>query len=471
MKPKDKPRVSSTRGAGILVHPTCLCGEWGTGTLGTECLEFLDWAADAGFTWWQILPLCPTGYGNSPYQPLSSFACNPLLISPGGLNLEGLLTRDETANARRRPGPRVVWDELLPDRHGLVLRAASRALALNPPGFGEFCEKNGNWLTQWARYAALKDRNGGSSWTRWKEHGEDPDLEGAHMMAQFLFQGQWNRCREHCEQLGMRILGDLPIYTAHDSADVWGNPALFRLDASGVPLAVAGVPPDYFSPTGQLWGNPLYDWEAHRAEGYAWWSLRLGRALELCHKVRIDHFRAFCDYWEIPAGAETAREGQWKHGPGRDFFTHVSEKLGGRLSIVAEDLGLITPDVLKLREELGFPGMLVLQFALLDPSFNPAEVPRDTVLYTGTHDNDTTLGWLISSGAGYDLDGVVRIALSSPADLCVFPVQDVLGLGSDARMNTPGTDRGNWSFRLAPGALGVKWAARWRRNISIAGRA
>ncbi|MFO7626437.1 MAG: 4-alpha-glucanotransferase [Candidatus Fermentibacteraceae bacterium] len=431
----------------------------------------MDWAAEAGFTWWQILPLNPTGYGNSPYQPLSSFACNPLLISPGELHIKGLLTRDELADARRPAGSRVVWETLLPQRHGLVLRAASRALALNPPGFGEFFDRNEDWLKPWARYAALKDLNGGESWTKWSDRAEDPDLEGAHMMTQFLFRNLWNRCRERCEQNGIRLLGDLPIYTALDSADVWSNPRLFRLDRSGAPLVVAGVPPDYFSPTGQLWGNPLYDWEAHRAEGYRWWSLRLGMALELCHTVRIDHFRAFCDYWEVPAGAATAREGRWREGPGKAFFDRVAENLGVRLPIVAEDLGMITPDVRKLREELGFPGMLVLQFALEDPCFNPSKVPRDTVLYTGTHDNDTTAGWVRSGRSGYDLDGVVNIALASPADLCVFPVQDVLGLGSEDRMNTPGTDRGNWSFRLVSGALSLKEAARWKRNISIAGRA
>lgn len=467
MKPVDE----RSKGAGILLHPTSLGGEWGTGTLGAECREFLDWACEAGFTWWQMLPLNPTGYGNSPYQPLSSFACNPLLISPGELHQEGLLTREETAAARRPPGTQVVWEDILPQRHGLVLSAASRALAQNPTGFVDFCGKNTDWLAPWARYAALKSLNGGASWTAWRARGEDPDLEGAHMMAQFFFQNQWNRCRERCERSGMRLLGDLPIYTALDSADVWSNPGLFRLDRSGAPLAVAGVPPDYFSTTGQLWGNPLYDWEAHRAEGYRWWSLRLGRALELCHTVRIDHFRAFCDYWEVPAGAATARFGMWRRGPGKAFFDRVAGNLGFTLPIVAEDLGIITPDVRKLREELGFPGMLVLQFALSDPSFDPSDITHDTVLYTGTHDNDTTAGWVRSSGSGYDLDGVVDIALSSPADLCVFPVQDVLGLGSEARMNTPGTDRDNWSFRLAPGALEPKVAARWRRSISTAGRA
>ena len=467
----NEPDVGNARKAGILLHPTSLGCEWGVGTLGAECREFLDWAAEAGFTWWQMLPLNPTGYGNSPYQPLSSFACNPLLISPGELHLEGLLTSAETAEARCPSGSRVAWGKLLPQRHELILLAASRALAQNPPGFDEFCGRNAEWLAPWARYATLKGLNGSTSWTEWKKRGGDPDVERAHMMAQFFFYRQWSRCRGHCERNGIRLLGDLPMYTALDSADVWSNPGLFRLDGSGAPLAVAGVPPDYFSSTGQLWGNPLYDWEAHLAEGYGWWSLRLGRALELCHTVRIDHFRAFCDYWEIPAGAATARFGVWRQGPGKAFFDRVAGNLGGRLPIIAEDLGMITPDVRKLREELGFPGMLVLQFVLQDPSFRPSDISSDTVLYTGTHDNDTTAGWVRSSGAGCDLAGVVDIALSSPANLCVFPVQDVLGLGSDARMNTPGTDRDNWSFRLAPGALHLKEAARWRRSIRTAGRA
>lgn len=456
------PGIGCPGGTGILLHPTSLWGNWGIGTLGEELHSFLDWASDAGFNWWQILPLSPTGFGNSPYQPLSSFAGNPLLISPSTLHRQGLLTQKELAAESSPSSPRVEWEALLPRRLGLMARASERALKLDPPGFDAFLTRNGEWLDPWADYAALKEANGGVSWREWKTLTVPREKAMVHRMVQFLFQEQWDAVLRRCLDSGIRVLGDLPIYTAHDSADVWSQPGLFMLTGSGDPAAVAGVPPDYFSRTGQLWGNPLYDWAAHREQGYRWWALRLSRAMDLCHSVRIDHFRGFCDYWEIPAGSQTAENGAWRKGPGKRLFKRVSRDLGDRLSIVAEDLGLITGDVAALREELGYPGMLVLQFALADPGFDPASIPSNTVLYTGTHDNDTTAGWLRTSDLRMELEDVTGIALRSPANLCVFPVQDILGLGSGSRMNTPGTRDGNWSFRLTPGSLDTAAAARWR---------
>ena len=467
-----RDEICSGRKAGVLLHPTSLSGRWGIGTLGRETSSFLQWAGDAGFSWWQILPANPTGYGNSPYQPLSSFAGNPLLVSPEILHRNGLLTDRELAGAECPPSPAVDWKNLLPARQDLLLKASERALKLNPAGYDEFCRRNAVWLDPWSSYASLKRRNNGAPWREWTADELTPGEADAHRMVQFLFQQQWDDMLAECERSGIVLLGDLPIYTSLDSADLWSRPDLFELDASGAPLAVAGVPPDYFSLTGQLWGNPLYRWDAHRQEGYAWWSLRLGRALELCNTVRIDHFRGFCDYWEIPAGAATAGDGIWRNGPGKPFFEQVSRNLGvARLPIVAEDLGLITPAVRELRKSLGFPGMLVLQFTLADPAFSPSLIPANTVLYTGTHDNDTTAGWIEASGSGLTLDEVVETALGSSAGLCVFPIQDILGLGSEARMNTPGTSEGNWSFRLGPASLGGFAAAKWRRLIGSSVRA
>ena len=459
------------REAGVLLHPTSLWGEWGIGTLGGELRAFVNWAAEAGFKWWQVLPLSPTGVGNSPYQPISSFAGNPLLLSPELLHADGLLTREELATASLPPEARVDWGNLLPHRFRLNGIAAARALRLNPRGFSEFCSAHAGWLNPWAAYAALKEAGDQAPWWQWKAQAPNPELEEVHRMVQFLFHEQWSRALALCESAGIRVLGDLPIYSSLDSADVWSRRDLFMLDEHGAPTVVAGVPPDYFSSTGQLWGNPLYDWKAHAEEGYQWWAHRLSRTLELCHTVRIDHFRGFCDYWEIPADADTAVNGTWKTGPGIRFFRKVSRHLGGMPPIVAEDLGIITPEVRRLRDELGFPGMVVLQFALDDPDFIPSRVSRNTVIYTGTHDNDTTRGWLESTGRHQSLEDVVSTALDSPSKLCVLPVQDILGLGAEARMNTPGTAWGNWSFRLRPGSLETRNARKCRALLSSGGRA
>ncbi len=458
------------KGAGVLLHPTSLWGPWGIGTLGDEARVFLDWLGEAGFTWWQVLPMNPTGFGNSPYQPLSSFAGNPLLLSPGILHNMGLLTKGEFSKARIPASGTVQWGTLLPERLKLISLAAERALNTGLPGFDRFRTAASPWLDSWAEYAALKEGAGGAPWSRWKNAHPDPHRVNVHRMVQFLFHSQWDSILKLCAERGIRVLGDLPIYCSLDSADVWSAPELFLLDRQGKPVSVAGVPPDYFSPTGQLWGNPLYRWSVHRAQGYHWWTGRVRRMLEAFHGVRIDHFRGFCDYWEVPAASPTARDGVWRKGPGRELFDRIMEDIEAPLPVVAEDLGIITPEVTRLRRELGFPGMLVLQFALEDGAFDPAGLAPDTVLYTGTHDNDTTAGWAESTGhrLGFTLDRVLGIALDSPADMVIFPAQDLLGLGSDCRMNTPGTSReANWSFRIPEGSLNDRTARRWRRLLAF----
>ncbi|HOP25776.1 MAG TPA: 4-alpha-glucanotransferase [Candidatus Sabulitectum sp.] len=445
------------RETGILLHPTSLPGPWGIGTLGSEAEAFASWAAGSGATVWQVLPLSPPVYAGSPYQTLSTFAINPLLLSPEKLFEAGYLSRKEVAGARRPAGPSIDHHALA-ERHLLLSRAASRALNDPPPGFVDFLERR--WVKEWRTFSSRKTANGERPWNLWTNRAPSFETGGeTTAMIQFLLEEQWLSLRKHCESLGVSLLGDLPIYAAHDSSDVFYNRSIFKLDEDGAPAFLAGVPPDYFSSTGQLWGNPVYDWERSAATGHRWWTCRLRRAMELFHYVRIDHFRGFESYWEVPAGAETAREGRWVPGPGESFFSAVEGELGP-LPVVAEDLGMITEEVRELRRNCGFPGMTVLQFALEDPSFDPAAVPSDTVVYTGTHDNDTSLGWITSRGNELGVASVkelIRMALDSPAQLAVIPVQDILELGSSARMNTPATVGGNWEFRLTgiPGPVSI----------------
>ncbi len=433
---------------GVLLHPTSLPGRWGIGTLGSEAVDFAGWMADSGITVWQVLPLSPPVYANSPYQTLSSFAGNPLLISPGELFKQGLLSSSELASAEIECLPAVDWS-MLSRRNALLELAAGRALEQRIDGFEEFSRKPA--VREWSLFSAQKSQNGGMPWTLWKSM--TPPQSGrqlVHSMIQFFFHTQWRQLRNRCNSLGIRILGDIPIYTAHDSSDVYFNREIFKLDERGLPSAVAGVPPDYFSATGQLWGNPVYDWDACARSGYRWWTRRMAAALELFDAVRIDHFRGFAEYWEIPAGEKTAANGQWVKGPGIALFKSMESNLG-KLPVVAEDLGLITPSVHKLRKLCGFPGMIVLQFALRNPGFSLSEVDPFSVIYTGTHDNNTTAGWINSTGnqTGFNSAGsVIEMALSSPAGLAVLPMQDILELDSSARMNTPSVTSGNWSWRM-----------------------
>ncbi|MCK5132778.1 MAG: 4-alpha-glucanotransferase [Candidatus Sabulitectum sp.] len=433
---------------GVLLHPTSLPGKWGIGTLGSEAMGFSRWMAGSGITVWQVLPVSPPVYANSPYQALSSFAGNPLLISPEELFKLELLSSSELAAAEVESFSQVSWKRLS-GRTALLELAARRALDRNLAGFEEFSRIP--WVMEWSRFATGKALNGGMPWTLWKKTApEQSSSELVHGMIQFFFHMQWMQLKEHCNSLGIRILGDVPIYTAHDSSDVFFNREIFKLDMNGMPSVVAGVPPDYFSETGQLWGNPVYNWDACARSGYSWWIKRMAVALDLFDAVRIDHFRGFAEYWEIPAGEATAVNGKWVKGPGIELFRQM-EKALGKLPVVAEDLGLITPSVQELRKQCGFPGMVVLQFTLQDQGFSLSEVDPSSVVYTGTHDNDTTAGWIRSVGRELGFNSVrslVEMALSSPAGLAVLPMQDILELDSSARMNTPSEASGNWGWRM-----------------------
>jgi len=436
------------RETGILLHPSSLPGPWGTGTLGEYAEQFIDWMADSGVTVWQVLPLSPPVYANSPYQALSSFSLNPLLLSPGKLAMDGLLLDSEVDAVRVECCSSIDW-RITRKRQEIIEKAATRALSRPDSLFHDFASLE--WVSRWSRFTARKEMNLQRPWHRWRNLSPPPEERVMlHSMVQFLLERQWRSLRKKCRSRGIRILGDLPIYAAHDSADVFYNRRIFKLNPDGTPAYVAGVPPDYFSKTGQLWGNPVYDWQQSGSTGHAWWISRMRRALDLYDAVRIDHFRGFESCWEIPAGSPTAASGKWMSGPGYPLFSRMQSELGD-LPVIAEDLGLITESVRILRNMCGFPGMTVLQFSLQDPSFSVESISPATIVYTGTHDNDTTAGWLSTTGnaLGYSsVKEVISIALASPAELAVLPMQDVLELGSSARMNIPGTTSGNWSWRL-----------------------
>ncbi len=494
-----------SRRAGVLLHPTSLPGPHGIGSLGDDAHAFVDWLADAGIRAWQILPLGPTGYGDSPYQAFSAFAGNPPLISLRRLAREGLVTDDELAAAAAPPGAAsdVDYGAVL-ERKGAALRAATARL--RDPAFAEareavarFRHDQAAWVEGYALFRALKDAHGGAAWVDWpaplrdrepdaldaarREHAEAIDH---HVALQAWFWAQWHDLRAHAHDRDVAILGDLPIFVAYDSADVWMHRAIFDLDPSGAPRVVAGVPPDYFSATGQRWGNPTYRWDVLERDGFGWWIDRLAAAFAHLDAVRIDHFRGFAAHWEIPADAPTAEHGRWVDGPGQTLFDAARAALGP-LNIVAEDLGIVTPDVDALREANGFPGMKVLQFAFggnaRDP-YLPHEHVRNAVVYTGTHDNDTTRGWFdaapdaerdrVRRYLACDDAGAVaalrRAAFASVADLAVVPLQDVLELGSDARMNTPGAAGGNWRWRVRWEALSDERRAMLRELVTLYGR-
>lgn len=473
------------RSAGILLHPTSLPGPFGIGDLGPRAVGWIDDLVRAGQSWWQVLPLGPTGYGDSPYQSFSSFAGNTNLLSPELLIQDGLLKPADLGSADF-PTSQVDFGRVVEFKGNLLHHAWQAFQAGAGAGlrstFDVFRVEQADWLDDFALFMALKGVYAGTRWQDWPRElvlrNEDAlarvrqelrDAVGMHQFGQFLFFRQWQALRAHARQCGLRLIGDIPIFVAGDSADVWSHPELFQLDKARRPAVVAGVPPDYFSATGQLWGNPLYDWAALKVTGYAWWVERLKAALQQVDLVRIDHFRGFEAYWEVEAGRPTAEIGRWVPGPGANLFAALGEKLGG-LPLIAEDLGLITPEVEALREELGLPGMRVLQFAFgggPDNKYLPHHYVRNTITYTGTHDNDTTVGWFGSRGldeGGFvrhyapgvegDPAGVLlRLAWSSVADLAIAPLQDVLGLGREARMNRPGKPEGNWRWRLRKGLL------------------
>lgn len=482
------------RSCGVLCHVSSLPGLSGIGDLGQCAEDFLDWLAQAGQSLWQVLPLGPPGFGESPYQAYSAFAGNPLLVGLDRLRDRGWLRAAELDSGPRFPETGVDFAEVRKFREA-ALEAAfhhfeAHGTAADHAEFDAFRDTSRDWLPDYSLFAALKAAHGGSPWNRWEPalvHREPAALQRwARQLAreveresfvQFQFAEQLRDIQAHAATRGIRLMGDVPIFVAHDSADVWTHQRLFSLDAQGAPTVIAGVPPDYFSATGQRWGNPLYRWDEMRATGYEWWIRRLRHALSQVDLLRLDHFRGFESYWEIPASSPTAAAGRWVPGPGADFFRAVVAQIGD-LPIVAEDLGLITPEVEALRDAFQLPGMRILQFAFgEDPKgrdYRPHNYPRNSVVYTGTHDNDTTRGWFYSqAGAGttrtaaqiaaeqqrvldyVGTDGteinwdLIRLAYASVADTAIIPLQDILGLGSAARMNLPGSATGNWNWRFS----------------------
>ena len=451
------------RSAGVLAHPTSLAGTGPVGSLGEEAHAFIDLLAEAGFGWWQVCPLGPTGYGDSPYQTLSVFAGNPYLLDLRGLREDGLLTEAETsALARGRDADTDygrLWTELRPTLDRAAGRAASALRS--DRAYAAFREREQGWLEDWAHFMARRERHAFRPPSAWDQSCA-PDPEAAERAAalQYLFALQFARLRKHASGRGVRIFGDEPIYVSADGCDAWARPALFDLDEAGRPRAVAGVPPDYFCADGQLWGNPLYRWEKHAKDGFAWWRSRVRHDLGRFDAMRIDHFRGLHDYWSVPAGADDARGGEWLDGPGMAFINAM-----GDAPLVAEDLGMLSPGVEVLRKEAGLPGMSVLQFGFGSPKqgnpHHPENVTEDRVAYTGTHDNDTLAGWLDTAseaerlamreafhGRDPSADDLVRSVLSSPAVAAFLPAQDLLGLGGAARFNSPGRADGNWRWRM-----------------------
>jgi 4-alpha-glucanotransferase len=493
----------SSRSAGILLHPTSLPGRFGIGDLGPQAVRFLEWLEAAGQTLWQILPLGPPGEGNTPYTALSAFAGDPRLVSPEILERDGLLPAARLDDVPGLASDRVEFARVRRLKAGL-LHAAWERFRTAPTietkrRFEAFVEDSaqGAWLEDWTLYASLKARYRGASWIDWDPalaRREPASLAAArselvdeiayHRFEQFLFFDQWSALRSEASARGIRILGDVPIYVAEDSADVWSRPDLFDLDECGRPVHVAGVPPDYFSETGQLWGNPLYRWDRLEEEGFRWWIDRMRANLRTADLVRLDHFRAFAAYWAVPASAETAENGAWLPGPKDKLLAALRDALGG-LPLVAEDLGTITPDVLALRDAFDLPGMKVLQFAFHedDSTHHPRHHAPPYVVYTGTHDNDTTRGWFATlpedarlralrdlGGDGGDIAWrMIGAAYASPAAAAVVPMQDVLDLGTEARMNTPGKARGNWEWRMRE-EPGAEIAARLRSLSESTGR-
>ncbi len=469
------------RVSGVLVHPTSFPGPHGIGDLGDSAFRFVEWLELAGQRLWQVLPLTPAGSGDSPYAAPSAFASNPLLVSLPWLAGDGLLDPGDLANPPDLSPYAVDLGAVAAYKLPLLRQAFDRfrrgAAAHLRPEIAAFADAQASWLDDYALFMALKDAHGGASWLDWEDdlrlrdaaaldaarHRFDADVR-FYQFVQFQFRRQWGELKRYANEREIRIVGDMPIYVSHDSADVWANRRIFRLFPDGRPSAVAGVPPDAFSADGQLWGNPLYDWPANAASGYAWWVDRVRASLDLVDLLRIDHFRAFAAGWVVPAGAATAADGHWERGPGSDVFAALRSALGG-LPFIVEDLGVITPDVVALREELSLPGMKVLQFAFggePDNFYLPHTYEPRCVVYPATHDNQTTIGWFaglperdreqVQRYLGKDGSDIAwdfnRLALASVAEAAVLPLQDVMRLGDEARMNTPGRAEGNWGWRF-----------------------
>ncbi|MCI8577096.1 MAG: 4-alpha-glucanotransferase [Lachnospiraceae bacterium] len=484
------------RAAGILLSVTSLPSRYGIGCFSKSAYEFVDWLKEAGQSYWQILPLGPTSYGDSPYQSFSTFAGNPYFISLEALVEEGVLTAAECEAADfGDEGGTIDYEKLYQSRYPLLRKAYQRSNISQNPDYQKFLEENRWWLDDYALFMAVKDRFDGAPWNEWAQdirlrygYAMDYyrrelyfDIEFQQYM-QFIFYRQWGRLKAYANEKGIRLIGDIPIYVAMDSADAWAHPELFQLDGENVPVAVAGCPPDGFSAIGQLWGNPLYRWDYHRQTGYQWWISRLAHCFRLYDVVRIDHFRGFDEYYSIPYGEETALNGHWEKGPGMDLFRRVEEALG-KQEVIAEDLGYVTDSVRQLVADSGFPGMKVLEFAFdsrdsgCANDYLPHNYPTNSVAYTGTHDNETIAGWLGSItkkekelAREYLCDHytpeaklyqpLISLVMRSRADLCIIPMQDYLGYDNSCRMNKPSTVGENWKWRLQEGELDEELKSR-----------
>ena len=496
------------RKSGILLHPTSLPSPYGVGDLGKGAFQFIDFLEDANMHLWQILPLTHTGFGDSPYQSFSAFAGQPLLISLDHLVKLGFLNPEDLSDCPKTDDSSVAYADIIPWKTRLYKLAYEHfltkvsVLSSFNREFQKFCKEEAYWLDDYALFLTCKDLHNGKSWQEWDEEYKTPTkafkkdmLEkyaketGYYQFLQFILFQEWDEVKAYANARNIQIIGDIPIFVSMDSADVWANQELFQLDTKGHPLAVAGVPPDYFSKTGQLWGNPLYNWDAHIEEGFAWWISRIKSQLKNLDILRIDHFRGFEAYWSIPYGEETAINGKWIKVPGKELFTAIQNALGDDLPIIAEDLGTITKEVDELRMSFNFPGMKILQFAFEvtgESNYLPHQyTDTNCVCYTGTHDNDTTRGWfttlkkdcqkkvLTYSGAKGDTDiafQLIRLCLGSIAKYAIIPMQDALGHGSEARMNTPGTPSGNWSWRLESDELTGELSETLRRLNLLYGR-
>lgn len=473
--------MKTERKSGILLHPTSLPGQFGIGELGSAAYRFIDFLEKSEQQLWQICPLGPTGFGDSPYQCFSAVAGNPYLISIERLKKETLIKDEDLIGAPNFSPEKIDYGRVIPFKLNLLKKAYERwqiaASEEEKNNFNKFIKENKDWLYDFSLFMAIKDEQNGASWNKWPQdlalrkknalsEAEErlADCIQKHAFYQYVFFKQWNLLKNYANQKGISIIGDIPIFVAYDSCDVWANRKDFYLDKNGIPTVVAGVPPDYFSATGQRWGNPLYRWSEMKKKEYSWWSARFKNILKLVDIVRLDHFRGFAAYWEISAEEETAINGKWVKGPGMDLFRALKKNLG-KLPIIAEDLGVITPDVEKLLEESGFPGMRVLQFAFdgkPDNIYLPYNHPTNSIVYTATHDNDTCEGWFksiteeerqcyrrytayINCSVHWQM---MRLAMSSVSNTCIVPLQDVMGLDSEARMNFPGRAGGNWCWRF-----------------------
>lgn len=483
------------------MHISSLPSPYGIGSIGDEAREFIDFLKNSGQSYWQVLPVSPTGYGNSPYQCFSSFAGNPFFIDLDTLCREGLLEKSEFEHISWAENERTVnYDTLIAERGKVLELASRRLLSAGSAEFEDFCRQNAHWLSDYSMFMALKKANGGSPWNEWEpplRYRQSSALDAArealssdimfYKAVQFLFFKQWRSLRQYAAQNGISIIGDIPIYTAYDSADVWAQPEWFYLNDELLPVEVAGCPPDGFTDDGQLWGNPLYTWDRHRESGFKWWIARIAHQFELYDVLRLDHFRGFDEYYAIPHGSENAKNGVWRKGPGIDFFKTISFALGKR-SYIAEDLGFLTDGVHKLLEESGLPGMKVMQFAF-DPTqdsfYLPHNYTRNCVAYTGTHDNNTISGWFGSAERGETekAEKYLRIRsgdsrprammsalIASPADLVILQAQDLLELGGEGRMNTPGTCFGNWQWRMQRGELNSEISSWLLEQTKLYGR-